>query len=160
MVGTNVCKNHGGAAPQVRAAAARRLRLRNIGALMDRVGHAAETDPLDALMTELHRASVMCEMYAVMANELPLDELERGGNVLLHSLADERDRKTRYAKMAIDAGVAERVVRVQEAQAVMLAQILQSVFADEELGLLPDQRITARRIAAKHLRALPAAAQD
>ncbi|WP_052373124.1 hypothetical protein [Amycolatopsis taiwanensis] len=51
--------------------------------------------------------------------------------------ATERDRCARFAKLALDAGIAERQVRLAERQGALIEQVLTSVFAD--LGLTDQQ---------------------
>ena len=47
---------------------------------------------------------------------------------------EERDRVARIAKACLDAGVAERQVRLAEEFGSMLADVLRAVFDDDELG--------------------------
>lgn len=165
--GGTVCRFHGGEAPQVQRAAKRRLAVHTLGQLMERMGHAAEEDPLEAILVELSRSAVMVESLQLLVSGLELDPGEgeaiagpdRHGELRPHvwveMLADERDRKARLAKAALEAGVAERQVRVHEAQAVMLAQVINAALDDPELGLDAAGQQRARQVFGRHLRALP-----
>jgi hypothetical protein len=70
----------------------------------------------------------------------------------VHARAQAVDRLARYSKMAIDAGVEERRVRLAETLATELSDIFAAVFA--ALRLTPDQLQVARPIVHRHLLAL------
>lgn len=165
--GTTVCHLHGSAAPQTKNAARRRLGVYNVGQLMEKHLHATE-EPAEALMTELYRSCVLVETYQALVNALEVDPdngeafygPDHQGNLASHEwvklLADERKMKAQLAKMALDAGLAERAVRVKEAQAVLLSQIVGAALDAPELNLTVEQRLTARRLVAEEARkALP-----
>lgn len=63
----------------------------------------------------------------------------------------------RYSKMALDAGIAERQVRMAEQHGDALANVLSGVF--EDLQLTDDQRQRAPAILRSHLMQLEAAPQ-
>jgi hypothetical protein len=65
---------------------------------------------------------------------------------------EERDRLAKMAKMAIDAGIAERQVQIAEQQGEMIVTIIVQVLDDPLLKLSEEKRLLARRLAAKHLR--------
>lgn len=81
---------------------------------------------------------------------LPIEEAVRA---LVGLEADERDRCARYAKLALDAKVDERMTTLHETQAALVADALGAVLAD--LGLSHDQQRTARASLARHLRSVP-----
>jgi hypothetical protein len=58
----------------------------------------------------------------------------------------------RVCKMALDAGVAERQVRVAEAQGELLASVIKAILTG--LGLDKDQQDKAPAIVRRHLLAL------
>ena len=64
------------------------------------------------------------------------------------------DRAARASKLALDAGVDERRVRIAEDQARVIVDTSRAVFADAELGLTPEQRKAAATVAARHRRAI------
>lgn len=79
---------------------------------------------------------------------------EAKAHVLVAMYDAERDRLVRFSKAAIDCGLAERVVRVQEQTAEVVAKVMMALLDDPELGLDRTQREVGRRIAGRHLRAL------
>jgi hypothetical protein len=62
------------------------------------------------------------------------------------------DRLARYSKMALDAGVAERMVKLAERMGDLIAPLLQGVL--EDINLTPDQQSRAPEIVGRHLRLL------
>jgi hypothetical protein len=82
---------------------------------------------------------------------------ERGGTIAptevsawLRMYLDERQQAVRAAKAAIDAGVAERLVRLAEREVDVLVEVIRASFA--EMGL----ELTAERveIVGRHMRAI------
>lgn len=82
---------------------------------------------------------------------VPVEEAIRA---LVTLESDERERCSRFAKTALDAGVAERAIRLAEEQADILATLLRSVFDDPALALTADQRETALAVTRRHLTAV------
>lgn len=64
------------------------------------------------------------------------------------------DRAARVAKMALDAGIEERLVRLAEGQATLIVQTLRNVLA--QLDLTPEQLAKAQQLAASEFRLLSA----
>jgi hypothetical protein len=161
MQGMNVCKSHGGRAPQAKKAAARRLaEVETFQQLVDRVMHSATTDPYEAVETELARATVITEALSQLVLDLDLEDdiiLVGTENALVKWLNEERDRKVKFSKVAHDMGISERTVRVQERQVALFAQAVSAMLDDPDLGLNDVQRTTARHVLGRHLRALPSA---
>lgn len=58
-------------------------------------------------------------------------------------------------KLAADAGLDERRLKLDEQKLAVLAATLRAVFADPELGLNESQQAIAGRVTARHLRELP-----
>lgn len=182
MKGSKVCRAHGGAAPQVKAAAARRLETAKAEAAAVTFGLPVEVDPHSALLGEVHRAAGVVAWLTLQVRELGADEVvwgrtkeveghssgEHGGDyssteegAAVHQwvqlLGQWSDRLVRVAKAAIDAGVSERLVKLEEERGRLIADLLARVIDDPDAGLSPDQRQGLRVVAARHLRALPAA---
>jgi hypothetical protein len=157
--GGTVCIAHGGRAPQVRAAADRRVVAARAARIAQRQlgGHLA-VDPLGALEDAVREAAANVAVLRELAARVPPDLLAAGLAPALALYADERDRLVRFAKAAADAGVAERGQTLREAEGAMIAAVFDAVFRDPRLGLLPAQRETARAIAAEGLRRLEAEA--
>lgn len=171
--GATVCHYHGGAAPQVRAAADRRIAHTRASEIVRTLGLSVEVDPHQAILDELYRCAGAVAWLAEVVGGLDPDDvvwgrtLTRTGdkaatehraavNIWVQLYAEWVDRKARIAKAALDAGVAERVVRLEERKGEAIAQLLAGIFDDAELRLTPDQQVTARVVAARHLRALTA----
>lgn len=149
--GGTTCAIHGGKAPQVRAAARRRLEAQAALAAVDQFGLPVEIDPQDALLEEVHRTAghiAWCELMLKVAEP---DDVDRWHRIDL----DERQHLARVAKAAIDAGLAERTVRLAEEQGRMVAAVIRAIFDDPELGLTVAQRDIAPSIARRHLLQLP-----
>jgi hypothetical protein len=121
------------------------------------MGVPVEMEPVDALLWCVAIAAGEVQYLSARVGELSEEELigrpttitrergrgERGRKDLrttqggpheLHVLVKERqravDRLARFSKMALDAGVAERQIRVAEAQAGMLAALITGVMED------------------------------
>src|SRR5690606_32318361 len=109
-------------------------------------GLPVETDPHQALLDEVQRTAGHVEWLGQIVRGLEQRQLTRGVtktvehadgtrvvearaavNVWLKLYQDERDRLVRVAKAAIDAGVAERQVRLAEAQAQRIAQTMSAI---------------------------------
>lgn len=157
--GASVCVAHGGAAPQVKAAAARNLERETAERAVATLGLPREIDPHTALLEEVWRAAghvawlqevvAGLERQRVVQGVIKTVQLPDGGRRVEVGAAistwvalyqGERDRLVRAAREAIHAGVAERQVRIAEGQAQMLARVISLVVTD--LGHdLKDERV-------------------
>lgn len=117
MTGGTVCYSHGGQAPQVRAAAARRAALADAVKVL---GDLAPADPGDALDAALR--VLQLHLSRNMDNAEAVDIATKLGQV---------------AKAALDHGVAERRTRLESEQAQLVAavvgRILEGVGVDPRL---------------------------
>lgn len=75
-----------------------------------------------------------------------------GIHPLWKQLDSERDRHARMCKLAIDAGISERMVRLAETQAQQIVAVL--VYVIDNLGMAPSMRDEARRLAGEYIRKL------
>lgn len=82
---------------------------------------------------------------------------ELAPHVLVHLWNQERERAARFAKMALDAGIAERMVHLAEGQGQQIVAIVTAVLDHPDLALGADARAVGRKVAADQLRALAAA---
>lgn len=158
MLGTTVCRKHGGSAPQVRAKAARTVTQQR--AMRDIVREFGEpttdVDPVDKLLLALWLASAMTDgLRRALAEEGNPEESVR----LLSLLGEWADKMARYAKMAADAGVHERQVAIAEAQGIMLIGIITGAFSDAGISM-PDVLRTALQRRLLDAAALPAPIQE
>lgn len=142
--GGSVCTMHGGASPQAKAAAQRRLeqmRLEGeIGALLDELDLPGDEDPDEVLRGAMKSATVMVELLKAFVAEMSavvgpdhLGDLRAHPNVIL--LGDWTDRAARYAKLALDYGLEERRVIVDEARIELMRVFVVGVLL--ELGHEP-----------------------
>lgn len=132
--GGTVCSMHGGKAPQVKAAAERRLEVAEIGRKLERLGVAIEVNPLDALQHSVFEAAG----NVAFLRERVQDGGETPSAAWLAHYDAERERLAKFAKMAVDAGVSERLVRLEEAKAEALVRAIKTAVA--RAGLSPEQQ--------------------
>lgn len=169
--GSEVCRRHGGAAPQVRAAAARRVEEEGARRIAATYGLPREIDPHQALLEELHRTAGHVHWLGELIAELEHQEtgLARVGvdgdvegaedlrqssghsglkqyyrdkgllwekpSVWVELYQSERQQLAKVAGDCLKAGIEERLVKLAENQARMLAEAMQS-FA-RSMGLDP-----------------------
>ena len=151
MRGQEVCASHGGRAPQNRRAAERRLAGEEI---RDRLGVPLEIDPLDAVIAAVHEAAGNVAYLRGLVG----DDENRGRfitplgmSVVVELYNEERDRLARYSKLALDAGIDERRLRVDEGRIVALGAAVDAAITD--VGLDPEQREALRAALGRQLRA-------
>ena len=164
LKGQLVCRMHGGASPQAKAAAERRLALQAIDADIQSWGlGGTDVDPGETLLRLLAQARACAQVYAAEVSrvvvEPRLQEALVGETLIvdpnngrLHKVGEyvrglatlenqERDRAAKYSDLAIRAGLVERQVRLAERQGALIEQVLVTVF--EDMGLTPEQRRAA-----------------
>ena len=132
---------HGGSAPQVKAAAARRVALGEVEREAVRLGWSLDVDPLDALTEVVREAAANVAAFRSAVEQLGLRVAEDGGvavpdgrdgraearpHVLVVMYAEWLDRLARFAKLALDAGVDERRVRLAEMEGRVLAAVVEA----------------------------------
>ena len=117
-------------------------------------GEAYEVDPATALLGVLHLSAGHLNFVRAELAEVE-DKRSLEGQVLLRLWDEERDRIARISKMALDAGVAERQVRIAEMWGEQLANLLRAVFDDERLALTAAQRSRLPDVLRQHLSQVP-----
>ena len=117
-------------------------------------GEAYEVDPATALLGVLHLSAGHLNFVRAELAEVE-DKRSLEGQVLLRLWDEERDRIARISKMALDAGVAERQVRIAEMWGEQLANLLRAVFGDERLALTAAQRSRLPDVLRQHLSQVP-----
>jgi hypothetical protein len=152
--GGTVCVAHGGAAPQVRQAAERRLEVRRVEVEAARLMGSAGEDrhPLEHLLLELYRSAAVVQVLGDELDDVAIVD-DRGPSIVYRLWCEERDRHARIADLALRAGVQERAVRLAEAQAQLIVGAVRAALA--ELNVDPDDDRT-RRVLRRHLTALSA----
>jgi len=159
--GGDVCRTHGGAAGHVRAAATRRLAAaeadRELRKAIDQVDVIDITDPVVAFQAITAEALALKDYFAERVADLN-DQLrftdDKGAEHLDARVAlYERalDRVAKFLEAWIRLDMDERLVRIQERQAVFVADAITAALA--ELGVdVEDVRV--RTTVASHLRSI------
>ncbi len=161
LKGSTLCRKHGGNNPHIKRKAKQRLAQQTVGAMLAKQGIELDAvDPLEILLEQLGMASGAAHAYGAMVRDLEgvtmASKFGLEPHVLIAMWNEERDRASRLAKMALDAGVDERQVRLAERQGALLHKVFILMLEDRMLGLTLEQRETGKKIAARHLRALGA----
>jgi hypothetical protein len=133
------CKYHSGASPGGKRAAAREV-------IQNMVLDSPNVDPYSVLDGAIRRS--WAEVLWLQEKMAQADEDDPSGvssAALWHKLYGEwLDRAGKLSKTAMDAGVAERQVRVIEAQGQMLAIAIRTIL--DGLGLTKDQQAKAPQL--------------
>lgn len=157
--GAHVCRMHGGTAPQVQAAARRRLEAEQAAEAVVTFGLPRDVDPHVALLEEVHRTAGHVAWLASKIGDFDSDEhlwqmnAGPGGasqvvpSVWVDLYSRERAHLARVCKAAVDAGVQERQVRLAEQQGRLLATVIEGVLTD--LGV--DDHPGVGAVVRKHL---------
>jgi hypothetical protein len=168
-IGSGRCKFHGGATPNGKKAAAKEAALT--------MALELDMEPHDALLWCVRAAAGQVSFCSRRVAALTDDELlvehlreriaeegsfversHHGGlHACIHAHQAALDRLARFSKMAVDAGVAERHVRIAERYGEVIAQLLDGVLGD--LDLTPAQLKKAPGTVRRHLTMLEGGAQ-
>lgn len=148
--GATVCRMHGGNAPQVKAAAKRKLERQAAEVKVARLGLPRAIDAHAALLEELHRTAGLVAWLGQQVSALERDELtwgtvrqthgahqdegeqskvvkQAGVHVLVKLWQEERGNLVKVARACIDVGIEERRVRLEEAAGQQLASVVRAV---------------------------------
>lgn len=159
--GTTVCRHHGGSAPQVRAKAAERERVRKIEEHAAKVlayeGVTAVEDPLDELGKLANSAMALQDALGARVNamaELEHFSMEGVATMKAEVAMYERamDRTHRLLDSLVKHGYTERQIRIKETEAVLIAGVIRRVL--QAIGLTPEQVLEANRLMAEEFRQL------
>lgn len=180
--GGTVCRSHGGALAVVRRRAEARVAVERARLMLPSFGLPADADPAEALLEEVGRtAGAVRWLQALIAERDPeslvwlqaetVEERVEGGPVVAKTsalrryAADlhpwvrawhlERDHLVKACKAAIQCGIAERQVRLAEAQGALVASAVRAALGDPEWALSSAQVDIGLRVVARHLRKLP-----
>jgi hypothetical protein len=159
VTGTTVCRHHGGSAPQVRAAARRRVAEGKVLRIAERIGDVAgEGDALDTLdlarreaITQFEGAKRLLRRTQRRLNKAESEPARRDLLDVTRVLGECLDRMTRVAKAAADAGVAERSTRLQEEYGAQVAGAFMAALEDPIANLTAEQRGRLRVVLAAAL---------
>lgn len=158
LAGATVCSVHGGSAPQVKAAAARRVVLAKAEAEVARIGRVVPgQSPLDALDEALADCiAVKDRLRAIVArlNDEELRYRSRAGEQLRAEVAafmtSIRD-VVRTSETILKLGIAERRANIAEQEARAIVAVVAAVL--DRLGLSSEQRALSRVVVPEELRA-------
>lgn len=162
LAGATVCSKHGGSAPQVKAAAARRVEQAKASAATARLGLRVEGDPIAHMLDVIAYQAGMVAYWrsvveaidddsltwgATKVNDGPTGTTEEAKPHIAYSLLDEAQSKlVRYCAEAMKAGIAERQVRLAEQQGSLMSALQRAVLArmlDVVLALLAERGVTS-----------------
>lgn len=164
--GGTVCTSHGGRAPQVRAAAARRLEEQAAQAAVTTLGLPLDVSPTEALLEEVRWTAGHVHWLRARVQDLgeadtdggrhPLvwgttkvskkgtgqfpgtDRLKAAAPSVWYQLyVKEREHLVTVAAAALKAGVEERRVRLAESQGELVAMVIRRIL--DALDLTPEQ---------------------
>jgi hypothetical protein len=164
--GATRCRFHGAGAPQVKAAAERRLQTAQAEQAVQTFGLAREVDPRDALLEEVYRTAGAVDWLAKQVQALATKDVVWGRaeetdegvkdkaapSIWVQLYQSERLHLLRVCKEAISAGIEERKVRLAESQGAMLAGVIKAILGD--LDLSPEQAAKVSTVVPRHLRSV------
>lgn len=154
--GSTVCVKHGAGAPQVKAAAQRRVIEHQAAEQLVRLGLPEVDDPVVELGRLASEARGLLDGLAHRVNELP--DLAHDGMIAPALSAYER-ATSRLARMLADLGrlgYEARRVQISEAIADQVADVVNGILAD--LRLDAEQESRAPAVVARHMLRLAEAA--
>jgi hypothetical protein len=163
LPGMDVCRMHGGSAPQAKEAAARRLATQAIQqsaeATISHMGLEPVEDPLAELGKLASASKAMMEALGARVNSLQdLSEYSKleAPTIRAEVQMYERalDRTHRLLDSLIKAGYTERQVSIAEQEALLVSGVIRRVLSS--LGLSPAQLTQAQHLLADEFRALEA----
>lgn len=158
MRGQTVCRKHGGAAPQSKAAAVRRRLEVEARAVLAELDVEAVGDPLEALLKLAGQVLAWQSATAALVNGLEDGIRYRGANGAEQLRAEislyERamDRAVAVLSAIARLNIDERLVQVTERQADAMVTAINAAL--EAAGVGGEQAELARRAAARHLRSV------
>jgi hypothetical protein len=158
LKGQSVCKFHGGAAPQSKAAAVRRQVEGEARALLAELGVTPVDDPLAALLRLGGQVLAWQEATAALVNQLDHVRYQGGSGEQLRAEVQLYERAMDRAANVLSAiarlRIDERLAEVTQRQAEAVIGAIEAGLA--AAGVTGDRAIEARRAAARHLRLVEA----
>jgi hypothetical protein len=133
--GATVCLSHGGSAKQVRRVAAQRVALQRAAELL---GPDVKADPAEVLVAAVRSSAAL---LGAAEAAVTAEEPEAG---VLHSLGEAALLAGRLARMALDAGLEQRLVHQAEEAGAMVGGLITRAVNALELG--PDTAASVFRL--------------
>lgn len=152
IIGGNVCATHGGRSPNAKKGAANRMAEAKARAILETLGQPVKVNPVEALTSLIHWTAGHVEYLRLKVQETSPGDLvwgeaehrdktggedwgtttveKAGANVWLKLYNEERDRLANYCTKAIDAGIAEREIRLAEQQGRLVAEAIRRILGD------------------------------
>lgn len=160
------CWLHGGASPQAQTSGKRQLADKRAAETLASMGLPVEKDPQTALLevvweaagnvaflrAEVGQMGVLTQMLTATRPNGETVELGEEVRAMVKLYGDWVDRLAKYSKAAIDAGIAERQVKLAEAQGYAIRDLIEAVLAGMDVS--DEQRQVGRTLAAARLTVL------
>lgn len=139
--GSGKCKFHGGSTPNH----GKRAVTQELKRQMITLGEPVEdVTAISALLSELYASTGHVAWLRQQIADMSTDALGTvEGQAIINLYGNERDRKTKIAKMCTEAGVDEAAVRVAEAQVTLLGSALARAADTAGLSASMRQRLGA-----------------
>jgi hypothetical protein len=176
-----VCASHGAKAPQVKAAAAERVRQAEIVEAARVYGVPREIEPALGLLEEICRTAGTISWLGEIVAGLKQQDIvfgtarlvrssgtgtgQRGGdtesttavreaklNPWVELLFRERKHFAEVCAKAVALGLADRELQIAEQQGRLVASIVRAILGDEVLALSPAQLERASEVVSRHFR--------
>jgi hypothetical protein len=144
--GIGNCKHHGGSTPNgVKYAGRRGLELEAI-----KLGFSIEMEPDDLMLNTVYLAAGALAFATQRAAAIEEKDYDTdGARIAQARLADAMDRSARVAKMAMDAGISDRRIRLAQRWGESIASVIEDAMRDMAEVFPPDVRTRfAQRIQA------------
>lgn len=164
--GGNVCSKHGAGAPQVKAAADRRLRVLGAEEDLRRFGQPVDMEPTEGLLSMVRMAAGMVAALSgwVTQSDDGLQEIRDFGGGSHHvehvhfvMFREWCDRLVAYCAAAKRAGIDDQRVELEQAKIEILGRFVRDLLAAPELALPFESQQVGLEVAGRLMRALPAA---
>lgn len=113
------------------------------------IGQEVDINPIDALLWTVRISAGHIVLIQQELEKVKNPTKSYEGQVLLRMYNEERDRLAKTSKLAVDAGVAEKAIRLAETYGEMLARLIRGVL--DELKLTAAQKAIERDVVRRHL---------